>query len=204
GGGASLGDGINTAQARDVSGATSNLAQAQVRFRASAFADEGLIVGKVFVDCDCDTNRTQGIEETGIPGVRLYLEDGTSVVTDAEGKYHFDPVGPRTHVLRIDPTTLPAGSRMVALSARNVGDPLGRFVDVQRGEVHHADFAEGSCSDAVRKELHERRMLGEVAMALPTGFHTEPSASPEAVRETAGPVVAAGSDSAAAAGYGAD
>lgn len=88
--------------------------------------------------------------ELGVPGVRLYMEDGSYVVTDRDGKYDFYGVSPKTHVLKLDRTTLPAGAELVIQSNRNAGDPSSRFVDVKRGELHRADFAMADQAGAVQ------------------------------------------------------
>ena len=46
------------------------------------FAHEGYVVGKVYADCRRDGLQDAG--DPGIPGVRIYLEDGTYAVTDEE------------------------------------------------------------------------------------------------------------------------
>ncbi len=156
--GALQGDGINRAQA--IAGNTrSNVASVKVTVQPGVFSDKAFVIGKVFLDCDRD--RLQGSEELGIPGVRIYMEDGTYVISDAEGKYSFYGVSPRTHVLKLDQTTMPAGSELVDLSNRNAGDPGSRFVDVKNGELHKANFAEGSCSDAVVDQVKARRAKAE-------------------------------------------
>lgn len=157
--GAPLGDGINQAQAHSRE-ASSNLARYGVEIEKGVFSDEGFILGKVFVDCNRDD--LQGPEELGIPGVRLYLDDGSFAITDSEGKYSFYGVEPRTHSLKLDPITLPAGAEMVTTSNRHAGDPQSRFVDLKKGELHRADFAEGSCTPAVVEEIKRRRSSGEV------------------------------------------
>src|SRR5204863_7900705 len=115
-----LGDGINRAYAENGT-LRSNTAAAQVEIRGGVFADEGVIAGKVWADCDCDSNGVQKRGELGVPGVRVYLEDGRSAVTDVEGKYHFEAVDPRLHTVKLDRATLPLGARPVALDSRDAG-----------------------------------------------------------------------------------
>ena len=43
-------------------------------------------------------------------------------LSDIEGKYSYCGLTPTTHVLRVDHTTLPAGSRLTMSSNRNAGD----------------------------------------------------------------------------------
>ena len=45
------------------------------------------VVGKVYNDCN--RNGIQDKGELGVPGVRLYMENGSYVITDREGKYDF-------------------------------------------------------------------------------------------------------------------
>ena len=155
--GAANGDGVNVAQARSAAlpGVASNVARARVRVVEGVFSERAFILGKVFVDRDADG--MQGAAEPGIPGVTLWLEDGTYTVTDEDGAYSFYGVRPRTHVLKVDRTSLPPGSRLVALSQRNALDAGSRFVDLKAGELHRADFAEGSASEEVLAAVSERR-----------------------------------------------
>jgi uncharacterized repeat protein (TIGR01451 family) len=157
--GAGLGDGINRAVARSPLGsAQSNLAAARVQLVGGVFTDEGLIVGKVMLDGD-----SLGL---GIPGVRLYLEDGTSTVSDVEGKYSFYGVTPRLHVVKVDATTLPPAARLTLITTRQAGDAATLFVDVQRGEMHRADFAVASTPE-VLAAVQARRDAGEITGPIP-------------------------------------
>ena len=159
--GAQQGNGINRAQAR--SGAfASNTAQWRVRVTGGVFTSEACVLGKIFVDCN--GNHIQDAEEIGIPGVRLYFQDGTYLVSDSEGKYSMCNLLPRTHVLKVDPTTLPRGSRLTTASNRNAGDANSLFLDLRNGELHRADFVEGSCSNPVLEQVKTRRRKGEVVV----------------------------------------
>lgn len=157
--GAMQGDGINRVQGR-AGPLSSNTAQYKVKVTGGVFTDLACVAGKVFVDCN--GNHIQDAEEVGIPGVRLYMEDGTYFVTDVEGKYSYCGITPRTHVLKADSFTLPRGSRLTITSNRNVGDANSIFLDVKNGELIRADFAEGSCSNTVMEQVKARRNQGEV------------------------------------------
>jgi large repetitive protein len=110
---------------------------------------------------DCDSNHVQnnesGSRELGIPGVRLVMLDGTQITTDSEGKYSICGVKPQTHVIKVDRTTLPKGSRLLPSSNRNAGVGDSIFVDLRGGELHRADFIEGSCSPEVLDQVKARR-----------------------------------------------
>ena len=142
------GDGINRAQASAAlpSPTISNVAAATVQVQQGVFTDRAMVLGKVFADCNA--NGVQDAGEPGVPGVRLFMEDGSFVVTDGQGQYSFYGISPRTHVLKLDATTLPPGMTPLATSSRNAGDGASRFVDPHNGELHRADFALGGCSKA--------------------------------------------------------
>jgi large repetitive protein len=156
------GDGINRASAQ--SGAVRSLtAQAKVRVRGGVLGGEACVVGKVFADCGengvgyGNGNAIQDPGEPGIPGVRLYMQDGTYVITDAEGKFSLCGLEPRTHVLKVDPITLPKGARLGTTSNRNAGDPGSLFIDLKNGQLARADFRDMSCNASVFDEVKRRR-----------------------------------------------
>jgi len=79
--------------------------QTQLTVVNGALTEELIITGRVYGDVSHSGHFRKG--DTGVAGVRIYLEDGTSVVTDANGRYSFPSVKPGMHALRLDPTTLP-------------------------------------------------------------------------------------------------
>ncbi|HEX4775922.1 MAG TPA: hypothetical protein VFW74_04035, partial [Acidimicrobiia bacterium] len=138
GGGALDGDGINRAFARRDT-MESNVASAHVGLVSGVFAEEATILGSVFADLNGD-----GViqpNEPGVPGVRVWLDDGTFAVTDADGLYGFYGISPRTHALRIDPTTLPPGTHATATDAREWKPGSTRFADLNKGDLFRADWA---------------------------------------------------------------
>ncbi|MBI2728272.1 MAG: DUF11 domain-containing protein [Polaromonas sp.] len=169
--GSQQGDGINSAKAtgngvgpNGAFVAESNIARFKVNVLGGVFTNDGCIAGKVYVDCDGNgiQNNTGGSREVGIPGVRLVMLDGSFFITDSEGKYSVCGVKPQTHVVKVDRTTLPKGSRMVPSSNRNAGVGDSLFVDLKGGELARADFIEGSCSPEVLDQVKARRAQGGV------------------------------------------
>jgi hypothetical protein len=174
--GAQQGDGINRARAQAcgvpggcvaADGSTplagsvaTNEGQFRVRVTGGVFSDAACVAGKVFVDCN--GNHVQDAEEIGIPGVRLVLQDGTALVSDVEGKYSVCGLPPKSHVLRVDVSTLPRGARLTTSSNRNLGDAGSLWLDIKNGELHRADVIEGSCSNTVLEQVKARRAQGEV------------------------------------------
>lgn len=136
----------------------SNNAEYKVRLTGGVFTEQACVAGKVFVDCN--GNSVQDSEELGVPGVRLYLEDGTSFTTDVEGKYSYCGLSPKSHVIKADSLTLPRGSRLTTTSNRNLGDANSIWLDAKNGELLRGDFAEGSCSAPVIEQVKARRSQG--------------------------------------------
>ena len=141
------GDGINRAIAQgkdsetDGKTLTSLEAHWPIEIERGVINTDGIIVGKVYHDINRDGIQQKEDGELGVAGVRLYMENGNFVVTDPEGKYNFYGVSAKTHVLKVDRTTIPAATELVTQSNRNAGDAGSRFVDLKYGELHRADFA---------------------------------------------------------------
>ena len=161
--GAMQGDGVNRVNAQcplNSNPVCANEARARVRVSGGVFTNNACLTGAIYVDCN--GNQIKDQEELGIPGVRLYIEDGTFLISDSEGKYSYCGLSPKTHVLKVDQITLPRGSRLISSSNRNVGDANSLFLDVKNGELQRADFIEGSCSNTVLEQVKARRTQGEI------------------------------------------
>lgn len=179
GAGALQGDGIN--RARATSGAplalSSTVAAAKVRVEAGVFSAKGYILGNVFADCNANGLREPG--EPGVPDVRIWLEDGSFSQTDAEGRYSFADVSPRTHVAKVDTSTLPGGD-LAILSNRNAGDAGSRFVDLKDGELARADFALYGCDAGLTDALAARAARLRAALQAAAELTAPASAAPQA------------------------
>ena len=158
------GDGINRAIAVARSAQNQSLvsreAQWQIEIERGVMNTNGIIMGKVYHDINRDGIQQKDDGELGVAGVRIYMENGNFVVTDAEGKYNFYGVSAKTHVLKVDRTTIPHATEMVSQSNRNAGDAGSRFVDLKYGELHRADFAiiggMGDSTERLNAELRAR------------------------------------------------
>src|SRR3990170_7614995 len=99
-----LGYGTNTArlQARTPGGNLLQAGPARVRVKVEegALNSRAIILGRGFLDRNGD--RMPGEDEPGVKDVRLYLEDGTYVITDGEGKFSIYNVRAGEHVLKLD------------------------------------------------------------------------------------------------------
>lgn len=133
--------GSRTGLARNVVNVTgvgigsSNEASADVEIVDDLFNSAAMIVGQI-VEGVCD--------ETGVPvsGVRVFDETGSYVVTDIDGRFHFEDVASGGHVLQMDTASIPSHLEPVRCddSNRRAGNAMSQFVDVQAGTMWRADF----------------------------------------------------------------
>ena len=86
--------------------AQSAQASANVLDHLGAFGNQLTILGRVVAR---DPQRRLVGAAHRRRGVRIIMEDGSSVATDKQGRYSFPNVRPGLHVLRLDATSLPAG-----------------------------------------------------------------------------------------------
>ena len=136
----------------------SNEAQHTVKVTGGVLGVQSCVIGKVYMDCNNNHVQDSNSQEMGIPSVRLYLQDGTSVTTDVEGKYSLCDLDPKLNVLVLDQSTLPRGSVMTTSSSRNAGDAMSLFLDLKNGDMQRADFIETACYDTVIKQVKARKL----------------------------------------------
>lgn len=132
--GAQYGDAINYASAGGTTPGgkpvVSPMASASIKVKEGVINDKVVVLGRVY---------EQGTN-AGFKGIRLYMEDGTYVVTDPMGKFSLSGIDAGEHVIKLDSTTLPRGYRAVAISTANAGDGNSRFVTAPFGGMVVADF----------------------------------------------------------------
>jgi flagellar motor protein MotB len=116
---------------------STNPAQARVQIVDEFFREQSRLFGRVYMG-DCHQQTTP----EGVGGIRLYMEDGTYVVTDEAGEWHIENVRPGTHVVQLDKVTLPPWLELQTCD--NLGFHAGRdfsqFVDLQPGSLWRVDF----------------------------------------------------------------
>jgi len=131
---------VNQAVANANAGAlVSNQATASVQLKPDLLNTHNILMGRVIAD---DCGAVDPDKAKGLAGVRIYLEDGTYVVTDEQGSYHIEGVKPGSHVLQIDKTTLSSHFEPVICGehTRFAGRTFSRFIDLQAGSLWRADF----------------------------------------------------------------
>lgn len=132
------GESRNTIYASGPGGLPSNTATALVTIREEFLRSRALLMGRVMTG-GCEQPDT---ELKGLQNARIYLENGTVVITDEHGKYHFEGIEPGTHVVQLDLDSL--AERYEAISCEENSQFAGRnfsqFVDIQGGTMWRADF----------------------------------------------------------------
>ncbi|HWZ44185.1 MAG TPA: hypothetical protein VNW97_11965 [Candidatus Saccharimonadales bacterium] len=107
---AAVGENVNTAVLTvNSAGVLVNSAQARavVNVGAGLMSTRQIIVGRVFEDVNGNGVFDHG--DRPMPGVRIYLSNGQSVLTDSAGLYNIPSVRAGAVVLSLDPVTVPAG-----------------------------------------------------------------------------------------------
>lgn len=139
GSGVEEGEATNTATAKDDAGNVSNTASVTVTVKEDLMRSKNIIVGRVVAN-NCGDEKT--IHDDGVEGVSIYLEDGTYVITDHQGMFHFEGVSNGVHVVQMDTETLPSSALPIACeeNTRFAGSKISRFVDLQGGTLWRTDF----------------------------------------------------------------
>jgi len=115
-----------------------NTARAKVVIRDDFFKDTARLFGRIYLD-DCEGNQAS---VDGVPDIRLFMEDGTYVVSDNNGEWHIEDVKPGTHVVQLDTATIPPYMELMECPQRgfHAGRSYSQFVDVQPGSFWRVDF----------------------------------------------------------------
>lgn len=162
--GSRLGDATNRAYLIGAGGEGSNVAEATVLV-TDDLRGMNTLVGRVMIRGPQEEwtpqDQTRWLE--GVEGVRIYLEDGTFVVTDDEGRFHFEGVRGGVHVVQLDTASLPEQFTPVAIpNTRFAGRPYSQFVDLQAGALWRTDFF-------VQEKPREKAVLEAKLTFVPDG-----------------------------------
>ncbi|MGE5623830.1 MAG: carboxypeptidase regulatory-like domain-containing protein, partial [Methanocella sp.] len=109
---AAPGNYVNTAQVQRTGSAArlSNVASATVRVVKDQLFQTATLLGRVFQDDDGDG--FPGAVEGGLAGVRVVVDDGTVLTTDANGRFHLSGLTSASRALKVDPASLPGGATL--------------------------------------------------------------------------------------------
>jgi uncharacterized repeat protein (TIGR01451 family) len=141
-------DAINYAQSIS-DNIDSNIASAEVLVTNDLFNDVSFLIGRVYEgSCEKDAERV------GVSGAKIYLEDGRSVITGSDGRWHFAGLEPGVHVLRLDEESMDEGYEILACdeSSRNYGSPNSTFVDLQEGMLWRQNFVVKRNAEIVKQD----------------------------------------------------
>jgi uncharacterized repeat protein (TIGR01451 family) len=160
--GAEPGDAVNIASISGPRILVSNTAEYSVRVVEDFLQSKAIVVGRVsLAACEADSAKSlstgdmtenasdAGVSEEnatqpnlGLADIRLYLEDGTTVLTDQDGQWHIEGIEPGTHVVQIDKESIPERYEINVCEGNNrhAGRGFSQFVDVKGGSVWRVDF----------------------------------------------------------------
>ena len=112
---------------------------ATVRVRPSILGDRAMVIGRLFEDKNGNGVPDPG--EPGVPGVRIYLEDGSFTFSDPEGQYSFTGLSAGNHVVKIDRSTLTRRLKPYPYNTAFAGVGWSQFITVPFGGPARGDFA---------------------------------------------------------------
>jgi uncharacterized repeat protein (TIGR01451 family) len=137
--GTRLGTAINSAIASSAAGVRSNIAHATVMIRDDFMRTRSTLMGRVSTGA-CNDKTGEGPD--GVADVRVYLEDGSFVISDKRGMFHFEGVGVGLHVVQLDIDSLPDGYEAFACTenSRFAGRAFSQFVETKGGTLWRTDF----------------------------------------------------------------
>ena len=132
---------VTAAATTDVALTVSASSSVDTRIVPGVFSDSTIVTGRVFYDVRRTGFFTHG--DVGIANVRIFLEDGESVLTDPAGRYSFPAVKPGMHVLRLDKTSLPADAHPYPVTSYDDERSIRRLVHgvFDGGLIQDVNFA---------------------------------------------------------------
>ncbi|MEE4351165.1 MAG: hypothetical protein V2J26_13145 [Pacificimonas sp.] len=153
----------NIVRAFSGEGSVGNTARASLIVRDPLFTDAATLIGRVSAG-ECGAG-----DRAGVGGVRILMQDGRYVLTDADGLYSFQGVEPGTHVVQLDVSALPDGYEVIACerNSRRAGRAFSSFVEVQGGGLWRTDFVLRQTGEATedREEPVEANPLSDAEAA---------------------------------------
>jgi len=170
---AQIGPGTPQGQAENTAQATgrilSNVAKASVLVQDDLNSTRSILMGRVMLAQSCEQDERAPGAVRGLKDVRVLLQDGTTVLTDAEGNWHVDNLRPGTHVVQLDATTLPAGMELKNCdpTSRTGGRNFSQFVNMRAGTLWRADFRLVPVASCLRQEAQRSGRRVELALSAP-------------------------------------
>src|SRR5208337_3580458 len=137
--GTRLGNATNNAIASAGNGLKSNNASVTVTITDDLMKTKFFLIGPASTG---ECNDKTGDGAIGVEGVRIYMEDGSFVISDKKGMFHFEGVRAGTHVMQMDLDSLPEGYEPFACTqnTRFAGQAFSQFVEIKGGVIWRTDF----------------------------------------------------------------
>ncbi len=135
----------------------SNIASSVVTFQKELLSDKGVIVGEIR-----DLNNSGAMQ-----GIRLYMEDGSYVISDREGKFHFENINMGMHVVQLDKDSLLKGYNVVSCQEKEAskGSIFSKFIEFNQGGVRRVKFCIENSSGITDQKL--KQIVSSVEEKMP-------------------------------------
>ena len=169
--GTRLGDATNRATASSGNGLKSNIAQVTVTITDDLMKTRSFLMGRVSTG-ECSDKTGDG--PSGVEGVRVYMEDGSFVISDKKGMFHFEGVRPGLHVVQMDLDSLPEGYEPFACTqnTRFAGQAFSQFVEIKGGVLWRTDFHIRKKNSSVKQAAPEP-VKGEIVLEMANQLEKE-------------------------------
>jgi uncharacterized repeat protein (TIGR01451 family) len=169
--GTRLGNATNNAIASAGNGLKSNNANVTVKIIDDLMKTKSFLMGRVSTG---ECNDKTGDGAYGVEGVRIYMEDGSFVISDKKGMFHFEEVRAGTHVMQMDLDSLPEGYEPFACTqnTRFAGQAFSQFVEIKGGVIWRTDFHIRKKKSSVKQAAPEP-VKGEIVLELANNLEKE-------------------------------
>jgi uncharacterized repeat protein (TIGR01451 family) len=169
--GTRLGNATNNAIASAGNGLKSNNANVTVKIIDDLMKTKSFLMGRVSTG---ECNDKTGDGAYGVEGVRIYMEDGSFVISDKKGMFHFEGVRAGTHVMQMDLDSLPEGYEPFACTqnTRFAGQAFSQFVEIKGGVIWRTDFHIRKRKSSVKQAAPES-VKGEIVLELANNLEKE-------------------------------
>ncbi len=116
----------------------SNTSEAEVTVTLDPLFDLGTLIGKVFEDTNRNGRQDEG--EKGVAGAMVVLDNGSYVLTDEHGRYHFPAVTPGHRLLKINRQALETGAVVTSDEVVVVSVTPGLLAKANFGVLYEHDI----------------------------------------------------------------
>lgn len=170
--GTKLGNATNSAVAGGFRGEKSNTSIVTVRIVDDFMRTKSILMGRVSTG---PCNEKTGDGPNGVEGVRIYLEDGSFVISDKQGMFHFEGVRSGLHVVQMDLDSLPESYEAFSCTenSRFAGRAFSQFVETQGGSLWRTDFHIRKKKSSEKPPVVPQQVKGEIVLELANAVEKE-------------------------------